>query len=154
MFLIEELKELQANIPNMDLINPSISEKGIDWHIDHSYRVIIEVSKILIKSNPDNYKRDFNLSRSVVFMTNIFPRGKARAPKSVVALDEITNEILIDFSEKATAITSDVLNLPAYSHYKHHVFGNLDLEMTKQFIKIHTFHHIKIIREILKNKKK
>lgn len=101
MFLDTELIELKSNTDHKDLFDESISAKGIDWHVDHSYRVIIEVCKLLIRSNPDDYKRDFNLSRSVIFMTNVIPRGKGRSPKSVVAVDEITNENLAVLHEKS-----------------------------------------------------
>lgn len=152
MFLDTELIELKSNSTNKDLFDEGISVKGIDWHIDHSYRVIVEVCKLLIRSNPDDYKRDFNLSRSVIFMTNVIPRGKGRSPKHVVAVDEITDKSLSELHEKSLKTISEISNLPAHSFFKHPVFGNLDLEMSKQFIKIHTIHHLKIIREISKNK--
>lgn len=152
MFLNSELDELRLNVLNRQLQDESVSSKGIDWHIDHSCRVIVNVSKILITSNPDNYKRDFNLSRSLIFMTNLIPRGKGRAPKSVVAVDEITEKSISEMLEQAAKIIDDVVNLPAHSHFKHPVFGTLDLEMAMQFIEIHTIHHLKIIREIVKNK--
>lgn len=152
MFLETELNELKSNTEYKDIFDESISAKGIDWHIDHSYRVIIEVCKILIRSNPDDYKRDFNLSRSVIFMTNVIPRGKGRSPKSVVAVDEITSENLSALHKKSIETIADISNLPAHSFFKHPVFGNLDLEMSRQFIKIHTIHHLKIIQEISKNK--
>ncbi len=152
MFLNSELKELESNVLNKDMLDETVSSKGIDWHIDHSFRVIIAVGKSLIKSNPDNYKRDFNLSRSVVFMTNLIPRGKGRAPKSVVSVDEITKETILELLDQANKTIDDIVNLPAHSNFKHPVFGILDLEMSMQFIEIHTNHHLKIIREILKNK--
>jgi len=152
MFLEAELEELQLNFPKMGLLDETVSSQGIAWHIDHSYRVILEISKLLVRSNPDEYKRDFNLSRSVIFMTNVIPRGKGKAPKSVITHDDITDKSLIELSEESKEIILDIVNLPAHCYFKHPVFGNLDLEMSKQFIKIHTRHHLKIIGEILKNK--
>jgi len=151
MFLSDELEEMVEKTMNKDLLDENTSIRGVDWHLDHTYRVIISVSKLLVRSNPDEYKRDFNLSRSVVFMTNTIPRGKGRAPMSVITSDEITEESLKALHTKSTELLNEIKSLPAHCFFKHPIFGILDLEMSKQFIKIHTIHHLKIMREILKN---
>lgn len=78
--LIDELKKHSLNF---ELIASDVSNASIGWHIVHSLKVIEVVINQLEKSNPNEYQSSFNFKKILFFTINKFPRGKARAPKSV-----------------------------------------------------------------------
>jgi len=150
MLLDKEIAELTGLINYSEKLNTAVSEKGIDWHLDHSLKVIIRVSGALKKSDPAKYKWRFNLIRSYIYLTNSVPRGRGKAPKYVVAQGEISKADLYDQLAQAQRSLTEMEDLPAQSNFKHLYFGMLDLRMAKKFLKIHTNHHLKIIRDILR----
>lgn len=150
MYLMNEYKELAKMMKHAKVKKLEVSARGVDWHIDHSLKVIIGISKTLTKSNPDTYRKEFNLTRAFIFASNNIPRGKGKAPKQVITEGEITLEDLETQLQKAKEKSQSLSSLPAKSHFKHPVFGSLDLNMSKRFIQLHTEHHLKIIRDIIK----
>lgn len=152
MILNKEILELEDRISDADQVNLSISEKGVDWHIDHSLRVINAVCHALKKSVPEDYKWSFNYIRSYIFLIGYIPRGKGRAPKSVVAQGEIHLNDLREQMDKAKVLLKELEDLPANSHFPHPYFGLLNRNMTIKFLRIHTRHHLKIIKDIIGNK--
>ncbi|MBN8703332.1 MAG: hypothetical protein J0M08_09720 [Bacteroidetes bacterium] len=152
MFLLKELTALEKNIINYSITNRTISKTGVDWHIDHCLKVINGIYYRLEKSNPAEYKWKFNLNRYIVFIINRIPRGKGKAPKSVVAEGIITIEELEKQLNVAKEKLKTIDTLPAKSNFIHPYFGQLNLPMTKWFLKIHTQHHLKIIEDIIQKK--
>jgi hypothetical protein len=144
------LKELENHIPLHEKINPVVSQSTIGWQIDHSLLVINGVIDELKNSNPENYKWKFNKIRLLIQITNKIPRGKVRVPKSVKPIDTATIESLKTKMELAKKNLSDMEKLPAKSYFTHPFFGNLKLKTTIWFLKLHTKHHLKIIKEIVK----
>ncbi len=151
LFLSEELQKITELIPHAQKSNPVVSKKGIDWHLSHSLKVINGICKALIVSDSSEYKHSFNIKRSYVFLTGGFPRGVGKAPKAVSPSDQITEEDLLNQINKVRAIIPELSTLPLNSHFKHPYFGMLNLERSKKFLIIHTNHHFKIIKDILKN---
>ena len=104
---------------------------------------------VLKNSNPDDYKYNFNLKRSIVYFRKKIPRGVGKAPKSVRTFDEITFGDLQTQFEVAKKTIKDLENLDPKSNFRHPVFGRLNLKQTRFFLIIHTKHHLKIIEDIL-----
>ena len=150
MVLQKELAEIEQFIEKYKAQNSSISAKGIDWHIDHSLKVIISVCRLLKKSDPSTYKWKFNGTRLFVYTFNYFPRGKGKSPKAVLPPTNILKEDLKNQLDETKQELNSLLNLPQKSYFNHPYFGSLDLIKTKKFLKLHTLHHLKICREIVK----
>lgn len=148
MLLKNELDEIAQLIDQGDKKNNNISKKGVFWHLDHSLIIIINVSKMLKKSDPLGYKSTFNFTRTLIFILNFFPRGKGKAPKAVHPTDDITKEELLKQFEEAKQQINSIKHLPAKSNFIHPLFGMLNLKQTLKFLKIHTNHHLKICRDI------
>lgn len=149
MFLYKEFTALENMFQYADRSNSKVSEKAVDWHLDHSLKVIISITNALITSHPSDYKRSFNFSRLFVFTTNMIPRGKGKAPQSVIATEAITKDDLIQQLKAARLGMNEILKLSKNHNFKHPMFGYLNLVQAKKFIKIHTNHHLKIIRDII-----
>ena len=152
MFLKEQIATLEKMIDHLELSATRVSAKGIDWHVDHMLKVIIKVSNTLKNSDPLVYQRKYNLLRSVIFVSGKIPRGKGKAPKSVLPPDVILKEDLFLQIKEAREHLNEMKDLHADSNFKHPYFGVLNLKMSQRFLDIHTNHHLKIIKEILQSK--
>jgi len=144
------ISELESHIPNFDKSYPKVSNSTVGWQIDHSLIMVNVIVDQLKKSNPNDYKWRFNKFRAIFKIVNQFPRGKVRAPKSVQPLGTASVEEL-----KAKVILvrknlADLELLPANSYFKHPIFGDLNLKQTIWFLRLHTKHHLKIIKDIVK----
>tara|TARA_R110001592_G_scaffold95324_7_gene274728 strand:- start:2891 stop:3346 length:456 start_codon:yes stop_codon:yes gene_type:complete len=150
MLLLQQLDTLEKTLPNANKINPNVSEKGIDWHIDHTLKVIIYASKALIDSKPDNYKWKFNKWRFIIFLKGSIPRGRGKAPKRVLPKDIISAKDIQEQLAVAKELVANLESLPKKSNFEHPLFGMLKRDKSIIFIGMHTQHHINIINDILK----
>ena len=144
------LNEIEKVIPFKDKRNSNISKSDVGWQLDHTLKVMNAVSSVLIKTNPNKYKRDFNFMRMVLFPINYIPRGSAKAPKVVLPPEIISEGSLKDQLQMAKQNIKLLEPLPKNSHFIHHVFGMLSKRQTLYFLGMHTKHHLKIVRDILR----
>jgi hypothetical protein len=131
-----------------------VSKRGIDWHIDHSLKIIIAVCDTLQNSNPEEYKKKFNFTKFVIFIVGFFPRGKVKSPKPFNNLEKIS---LIDLENQfkiASEKIQNIENLPAKANITHPIFGSLKRDETIKFLCMHTRHHYKIMKDIQNSFKK
>jgi len=149
MTLEQTLSNLEQKIAHFDAINLNVSSKGVDWHIDHSLKVIIAIIQTLKNSTPKEYQWKFNAARIYFLIKGSFPRGKAKAPKSVMNDENILIDDVLAQLTNAKTLISELNSLHPKSHFKHPFFGLLDVRTTNRFLRIHTNHHIKIIDDIV-----
>ncbi len=150
MILKNKLDQIAQLINQGNTKNNKISAEGIYWHLDHSLIILINVSKVLLKSNPLDYIPSFNFKRSIIFAINFIPRGKGKAPKSVYPPDNISKEDLQKKLKEANQLLNMIIGLPKKSNFTHPLFGMLNLKQTIKFLNLHTEHHLKICRDINK----
>lgn len=143
--------ELQSAIANKDSSSASISSVNIGWQIEHSLLVLNSVSDALKSSEPKEFKKKFNLLKSVLFTVKRFPRGKAQSPKSVRPTSELPTEELEKLAEIARTNVANLSSLEPGQFFKHPIFGNLRLKDSIRFLELHTNHHLRIIRLIQKS---
>jgi len=143
------LQKIESNIPNYELSNDSISKATVAWHLDHSLKVINSVATVLQKSETD-FKWNFNLKRDYFLFIKKIPRGKARAPKAVQAVDEITSTSIERQLKTARYLVQEMEAMNPKTNFIHPYIGKLNLKQAFTFIEIHTQHHLKIIDDILK----
>ncbi len=143
------IEELTANIPFANKINPTISATSVGWHIDHSLMVINQIIGAVQASDSKEYKWSFNIKRLVVFTTGKIPRGKAKAPKSVMPELTFDEKDIKTKMEKAYYKLGKLNELPANHFFVHPFFGHLNVKATKKMIALHTDHHLAIIKDII-----
>ena len=148
--LIPLIKILEGLINSKDLRNDSVSKSDVAWHIDHSLKVFNLVSKSLILSNPKHYTHQFNAWRFLLFNLNYIPRGRAKAPKMVFPPNEISEKLLESQIQLAFENIEQLKTANKNAYFKHFVFGVINKKRTIHFLKLHTNHHLKIIKDILK----
>lgn len=149
MKLEQTLTTLEQKIAHFDAKNLKVSTKGVDWHIDHSLKVIIAIIETLKKSSPTDYQWKFNAARVYFLTKGSFPRGKAKAPKSVMNDEHILIDDVLAQLTTAKTLVAELDTLHQKSHFKHPFFGLLNRKKTRRFLKIHTNHHLKIIDDII-----
>jgi hypothetical protein len=144
------LHKLAIYIPNHNKSNKAISEVAIGWHLEHSLLVIKQITATVAQSEPKLYKSKFNVKRFFVFLTKTIPRGKAQAPKVVIPVDEITIETLQASLKNTYQAITYLKDCEEHQYFMHPFFGQLNKKQTIKFLAIHTEHHLKIVRDILK----
>ncbi|WP_417199564.1 DUF1569 domain-containing protein [Bizionia sp.] len=148
--LYELINKLENHINQHDVANPKISKATVGWHIDHSCKVINQVVLTLQSSDPALYKNDFSFLGKLFFTLGFFPRGKAKAPKNVKPLETISQKDLIKQLQEARTNIAIIPDLDKNAFFKHPLFGNVNKKRIYRFLELHTNHHVKIIRDILK----
>ena len=151
--LKELIQDLESKIQNQEILDPTISKSSVGWHIEHTLLTMNLVIEALQKSNPENYKRTFNFYRILVFTLNKIPRGRARAPKIVQPKVDFNTETLKIHLEKGKTKLAELNTISGKNYFEHPYFGHLTLKPTIKFLEIHTYHHLKIINDIIKSKR-
>jgi hypothetical protein len=150
MLFEKQLSELELYVPQLETTNSKITNSNIGWQIDHSLRVIFGVSTQLEESNPNEFKSKFSFIKFIVMTTKYIPRGKAKAPKSVRNENPITEKTIREFLEKTKIQVAKIEGLDKNGHFPHPYFGSMKKKEAIRFIEIHTKHHLKIIRDVLR----
>ncbi|CAG5080392.1 DUF1569 domain-containing protein [Parvicella tangerina] len=143
------LPELESYIKEHEKTDISVSQKSIDWQLDHSLKVINAVCKVTPQSDPSDFRPKFNFMGFILLSLGWFPRGKAKAPKAVVTDKTSEYELILQLKEAREGLKKFEQIQPK-QFFEHPLFGHLNKKKTKQFLYTHTYHHLKIIREISK----
>lgn len=90
--------------------------------------------------------------RAYVFTFNQLPRGKVTAPESVRPKENVDINTIKEHYNQALTTAEKLSDLPEKKHLNHPALGTMNRDKTIKFLTIHTEHHLKIIRDILKDK--
>lgn len=145
-----QLQEIGSYIEQKDIKNTNVSNASVGWHLAHLLKIHQEVYKAMKSSNPTNFKKKFSLARIMIFFTGKIPRGKAKAPKASLPEANFTFRDLELQLHQAKQDLFGFENLPKNAHFPHPYFNQLNTKQTIKFLGIHNEHHLKIVREILK----
>lgn len=148
--LQEQLKELENYLPQLDAEDTEVSKSTVGWQVDHTTLVLEGVLKVLKNSKPEDYRYQFNFTRLMIFTLGKIPRGKAKAPKSVRPKESADLEAIKKRIASIQNLLDEVESYSVKANFDHPFFGLLNKPKTLKFLKIHTEHHLKIIRDILK----
>lgn len=149
--IISYVNQLENYIAKHNIENPKVSKTTVGWQIDHSLKVINSVVKALQSSDPTLYKNNFSFLGKFFFTLGFFPRGKAKAPKYVIPPESILKEELISQVQLAKSNIEALNTLDNNAFFKHPIFGNINVKRVHRFLELHTNHHLKIIKDILKS---
>ena len=144
-----QLKELESSIAVYKVLNPAVSGSDVGWHIEHSLLTINAIIGALLKSDPKTYKPRFKWSKIFILTTGFIPRGRGKAPK-VVEPGVYNEHTLPEHLNSTMANLKHLIDMDASRYFDHPYFGNLQVADTNRFLEIHTSHHLKIIRDIVK----
>jgi hypothetical protein len=148
--LDKEFSAIKHYIILKDKENVSVSKANVAWHLDHSLKVINSVCTNFKASKESEYKREFNATRLLIFALGFFPRGKVKAPKQVMPPTIIEKKDLKNQLNEAIENIDVIKNLHPHQNFVHPVFKQLNRKQTLKFLKLHTAHHLKIIKDMLR----
>ena len=144
------LNELEAQITNYSKLNQAISDGNVGWHIVHSCLVINSVCGAVLKSDPSKFIKKFSFKAFLVLLLNSFPRGKAKAPSFTMPSEELSPASILQSIQTARASIEALSKAEKNQYFTHPFFGDLHTADTIKFLAVHTNHHLKIIKDILK----
>jgi len=145
----QSLKNLASYLDQAPLLAPQVSERGVDWHIEHSLKTAMVMLKAIINSDPAKFKPKFSPSKSLILATGKIPRGKAKAPKMINNREEVDLSSLPALFEQTEKLLQEVQQQADKAHFNHPFFGHLKRDQGIKFVAIHSNHHLKIIADIL-----
>jgi hypothetical protein len=145
--IAQQLAEMESMIPMANVQNADVSHASVGWHLAHNVLVINQVIAAVAQSDPATYRPKQTFKKWFVLLTKHIPRGKAKAPKYVEPSPELN---LSEALERASIGLLNLMSVLPNQYFPHPFFGDLNRSHAIQFLWIHTEHHLKIAREILK----
>ena len=142
------IADLERNIPFSDIQKANVSKANIGWHIEHSLLTIDRITGRLSQTDSRDYKWKLSFAKLFVFATNIIPRGRGEAPASVRPGADINPETLTKHVRVTKEKIKELALMINEQFFEHPYFGHLRLMQAIKFLKIHTKHHLKIIKDI------
>jgi len=146
------LEELRQVMDQYQITNLKVSKASIGWHTEHALLTIDRIIENLVQSDKKNYQWKPNFSKWFVFYTYTIPRGVAKSPRSVRPEHNLSREELENHIQHTKRKLIQLENAEKRQFFEHPNFGHLKKKETLYFLGLHTHHHIKIIRDILKTK--
>jgi hypothetical protein len=147
--LDKEFDLIRDNIIHQEKENLNISKASIGWHLYHSLKVINSVCEALQASKSIDYKKEFSGMRLFTFTLGFFPRGKAKAPKRVLPPEIVLKKDIQNQLKIAVSNLEKIDVLEDNQFFTHPLFKQLNKKQTIKFLKLHTNHHLKIVKDIL-----
>ena len=147
--LLQVLNDFEKQAPLYLNNNKMVSEANVGWHIMHSCLVITSITEAIRKSDPSLYKKNFSWKAFFVLLFNKIPRGKAKAPSFTQPANEVSMDMVLQQIAEARKSAELLLTADKSQYFTHPIFGDLQLPTAIKFLYVHTYHHEKIIRDIL-----
>jgi hypothetical protein len=144
------LNHLEAQIENYSSLNKTISEGNVGWHIVHSCLVIDSVCGAVCKSDPTKFIKKFSMKAFFVLLLNAIPRGKAKAPSFTIPSEELSPASILKSIQASRASIEALAKADKNQYFTHPIFGDLHTADTFKLLAVHTNHHLKIIKDIVK----
>jgi hypothetical protein len=147
--LLKVLNDFEKQAPLYLNNNKMVSEANVGWHIMHSCLVITSITEAIMKSDPSLYNKKFSWKAFLVLLFNKIPRGKAKAPSFTQPASEVSSDMVMQQIADARKSAELLLTLNKNKYFTHPIFGDLQLRTAIRFLYVHSYHHEKIIRDIL-----
>ena len=148
--LLKVLKYFEKQAPQYMANNLVVSEGNVGWHIIHSCLVVTSVSKAIMNSDPAAYKKKYSWKAFFILLFNKIPRGKVKAPSFTQPSNEVTRDMVLQHIDEAHKSVRLLLTTNKNNFFTHPIFGDLRVPTAIKFLYVHSYHHEKIIRDILK----
>ena len=146
--LITLVDELHRESSRAEKSSSEVSKATVGWHIAHSYLVIIKSCENLLSNTNRPTKNRKWLQQEVFFLLRKIPRNKIEAPEFVVPIDYSEEEIQRLYDQAMSLLI--LVKQDREGYLSHPFLGPIKPQRVPLFLRIHTAHHLQIIREIIK----
>lgn len=142
------LDYFETILDKTDVENKDISSSSVGWHIEHTLVSIDLIIKAIEKTPESPYKPIHSFSKYFILITGKITRGRAKAPNFTLPKSFNKNELESHIKETRKRIK--LLNsIPSHHYFTHPYFGPMNVFETKRILYIHSWHHVKIIKDII-----
>lgn len=154
-----DLEIEQASDPALyEASAPAVSGWSVKDHLEHLSITTGSIVKWIERARDGDPDLDTGGGPSVVgrivLLVGAFPRGRGKAPERTRPKGTSAEELAAEFrgiKERAAGLEGSLAQLQASSATRNHfAFGDLNSAQWLQFTVIHTNHHQKIIRDVLR----
>ena len=143
------LVELEQYIGCKDVFNETVSAVTVSWHIEHTCKVLEWIIRGLVSADPLEYKPEANTIKEYILTKNRIGRGKGISPAAFLSKGDKSDEQLALLIDHGRFELKKVNKLDANAFFVHPLLGVMRKNEALQFLRIHTEHHLKIIRDII-----
>lgn len=146
--LQQQLDTIEKYLLKEDSFNAEISKKSTYWQLDHVLQVIQKVTSSTASSDPKEYSPKRNPLKSFIMITGFIPRGKGKAPKQVIPQHDANQKELLELYNNTKEIAKQWDTIKKDQFFTHPSFGDMKSKAAQRFLRIHTHHHLKIVKDI------
>ena len=156
-FYEEALHVLAWPEPRLFGVAPAVSAWSPAQQLHHAMAINGQVLESLLKActgeeQPETEGRA-NLIGMLVLTTGHIPRGRGRSPRRFVPPPTIARDDVQALIQRTRGILAALEpHLPRFDglpgRWRHAVFGKLNAQQFLRFARIHSLHHLSIIRDI------
>jgi hypothetical protein len=143
------LEYFETILDKTEIENQNISSSSIGWHIEHTLVSIDLIVEALRKLPQTPYKPIHSFSKYYILITGRITRGRAKAPNFTLPKQFDKSELEKHIKETRKQIQS-INEIPTHHYFTHPFFGPMNKFETKRILYIHSWHHVKIIKDVLK----
>jgi hypothetical protein len=143
------ISELEIKIEDQERINEQVSKASVGWHIEHSLLTLNQIIDALGKSDPAHYRQRFDIRRVVFMVLGKIPRGRIKAPRAVRPTEGYTSDTLKQHVSLTRTKLNTLEHLTDGHYFKHPFLGDFKRKPAIKFMRLHTNHHLKIIKDII-----
>jgi len=151
MKLDKEFLKIENYISVMEKSDKDVSKAPVKWHLLHLLQVIKGVIDNATSSDTVEFNSKSNLIWKYTSLFGKIPRGKITSPDVVNPKFDITEIEIRTTIDEAKLSVSQWSKLKKNNFYDHHILLHLNKRKIKRFLKVHTRHHLRIVRDITKD---
>jgi hypothetical protein len=142
------LDYFETILDKTEIENQNISSRSVGWHFEHTLVSIDLIVEALRKSPQTPYKPIHSFSKYFILITGQIPRGRAKAPSYTLPKQYDQNTLALRINQTRKQIQS-IKEIPTHHYFTHPFFGPMNKFETKRMLYIHSWHHVKIIKDVL-----
>lgn len=147
--LVKLIGAIESHLSQREMVNNAVSNVPVGWHIEHILMATVIITEQLLRSDPAQYQWQLNSNRLLIFFLNRIPRGKGKAPASVMPKDKTSLARVEKYLEIAKEKLAAIKGLQSNCYIVHPYLGMLNRDASVRFMCIHVKHHLAIIEDIL-----
>ena len=141
---------LRAAVARAEQGASTVSKWTVGEHVHHCCLAMIGIVRTLERSTQPPPPSRKSIPRSIVFLLERIPRGRARSPQPVIPQPAVAPEKLLALIDESAREIGRAHAFDRGAWMRHPLFGPLHRDDALKFARIHNRHHLRIVRDILK----
>jgi hypothetical protein len=144
------LDSLRSHVDDAPVRALNVSGWSVGQHLHHCGLAMVGICEELAASTPPMPCVPFSVPRLMVLGTGRIPRGRAKAPESVLPEAEPGVAMVREILDRSQHGLDNAAGLADTAWFNHPFLGPMSRRTTLRFIAIHNRHHLRLIQSIIK----